>query len=361
MSAPLLRVDGLMKRFGGVTAVDGLDLRLERRHTLALLGPSGCGKTTFLRLIAGFETPDEGRVELGGRLLSGPSAFVAPEKRRVGMLFQDYALFPHLSVASNVGFGLRPGRDRRRRIEELLTLVGLSSLGKRMPHELSGGEQQRVALARTLAAEPDLLLLDEPFSNLDPGLRARVRLEVRQIIESLGITAIFVTHDQEEALSLAGEVAVMLAGRIRQTGRPADVYRHPNDRGVAEFLGDANFLPGEARNGYVECELGRVAATAPPGAVELMVRPEDLALSAEGGLPVEVVSHEYFGHDQMVTVRLESGRVLKVRLLLNGDFECGQRLGLRLAGDVVIFQAGNTEFGISSSADGLPALVPPLA
>ncbi len=333
-----LRCQGLTKRFGSIVAVDGADLSVEQGRTLALLGPSGCGKTTLLRLIAGFEVPDAGRIELGGRLLAAPQTFVPPEKRRVGMVFQDYALFPHLDVESNIAFGLRGGAGRRGRIAELLALVGLDGLGSRMPHELSGGQQQRVALARALAAKPDVVLLDEAFSNLDPALRAKVRTEVRQIIESLGTTAVFVTHDQEEALSLAEQVAVMLDGRILQVGRPEEVYRRPASRRVAQFLGDANFLPGELRDGHVECILGRIPVVSDvQGAVEVMIRPENLVLSGEAGQPSEVVSCDYYGHDQMVTVRLDGGTLVKVRLLPSRDLAPGQRLGLQLKGEVIVF------------------------
>jgi iron(III) transport system ATP-binding protein len=340
MSDAFLRCEGLTKRFGNVVAVDHASLEVERGHTLALLGASGCGKTTLLRLVAGFERPDAGIVELGGRMLNGFRTFVAPEKRRVGLVFQDFALFPHLSVASNVAFGMHGRSSRRARIEELLRLVGLEGLGGRMPHELSGGQQQRVALARSLAAEPDLILLDEPFSNLDTGLRQRVRAEVRQIIESLGTTTIFVTHDQEEALSLAERVAVIIDGRIEQVGRPGEVYRRPATRAVAEFLGDANFVPGESREGAVRTPIGVIAVPeSPSGAVEVMVRPEDLALSSEGGEPVEVVAHEYYGHDQMVTVRLASGALVKVREIAGHDFAPGQRLGLSVRGSAVVYPA----------------------
>ena len=338
MSDAFLRCEALRKRFGSVVAVDGASLEVARGSTMALLGASGCGKTTLLRLIAGFERPDAGIIELGGRRLNGPGVHVAPEKRRVGLVFQDYALFPHLSVASNVAFGMTGRGNRRARIEQLLSLVGLMGLGGRMPHELSGGQQQRVALARSLAAEPDVILLDEPFSNLDTGLRQRVREEVRQIIEALGTTAIFVTHDQEEALSLAGRVAVMIEGRIEQVGRPAEVSASPATRAVAEFLGDANFLRGDAHDGAVRTAVGVITAPeARSGAVEVMVRPEDLLLSSESGEPVEVVRQEYYGHDQMVTVRLANGALLKVREIAGQDFAPGQRLGLRVRGPAVVF------------------------
>jgi iron(III) transport system ATP-binding protein len=330
---------GLTKRFGRVVAVDGADLSVAQGGTLALLGPSGCGKTTLLRLVAGFESADAGEVELDGRVLMGPSIFVPPEKRRVGLVFQDFALFPHLDVGANVAFGMPSGVDKRDRVERMLVLVGLNGLTHRMPHELSGGQQQRVALARTLAAEPKLVLMDEPFSNLDPGLRARVRADVRKLVESLGMTTVFVTHDQEEALSIAARIAVMLDGRIVQSAAPADVYRHPASRAVAEFLGDANIIAGEARDGRIHCELGAVPASGgETGSVQVMIRPEDLALD-ENGRGAAVVESEYYGHDQMITVRLESGTLLRIRDLPGRRITPGDRVGVVLRGDVVTFPA----------------------
>jgi iron(III) transport system ATP-binding protein len=338
MNDAFLRCYGVVKRFGLVRAVDGVDFDVQRGQTMALLGASGSGKTTLLRLIAGFEVPDAGEITLRGRILSDRSTFVPPEKRRIGMVFQDYALFPHLDVAANVGFGVRGRGDRKRHVEELLSLVGLEGLGKRMPHELSGGQQQRVALARTLAAEPDLVLLDEPFSNLDPGMRARVRVEVRRILESLGTTAVFVTHDQEEALSIAERVAVMLEGRIVQVGRPADVYRVPASKAVAEFLGDANILAGEAAAGSVVTALGTAPAPGDhTGSVQVLIRPEDLALDADAGVTAVVIAREYYGHDQMITVQLAEGSVIKVRDLVGRDVSRGDRVGVTLRGEVVVF------------------------
>jgi iron(III) transport system ATP-binding protein len=341
MSEGYLRCRGVTKGFGQVTAVVGLDLDLARGQVLALLGPSGCGKTTLLRLIAGFERPDVGSIELGGRLLATHRESLAPEKRRVGLVFQDYALFPHLSVERNIGFGVPGGVDRRTRVAEMLELVGLSGLGKRMPHELSGGQQQRVALARSLAAQPELVLLDEPFSNLDPAMRVRVRSEVWQILKSLGTTAIIVTHDQEEALSLPGEVAVMLDGRIRQTGSAADIYRRPVDRQVAAFVGDANFLSGTASGSTAECELGVVATSAPAeGKVELMLRPEDLVLCREGGgVRVRVTGTEYYGHDQVIIARLPSEVEIRVRVVQGARLLPGDEIGVRPAGEAIAYPA----------------------
>jgi iron(III) transport system ATP-binding protein len=333
-----LRCRSVTKTFERVRALDGFDIELKRGRVLALLGPSGCGKTTALRIIAGLESPDSGTVEVGGRLVASPGVNVPPEKRRAGLVFQDYALFPHLDVAANVAFGLPKGVDRRRRVAELLSLVGLQGLEARLPHELSGGQQQRVALARALGSEPALILLDEPFSNLDPSIRARVREEVKQLIHSIGITAVFVTHDQEEALSVAEEVAVMMEGRVLQTGTPTEVYTHPLSRAVGEFVGNANFLRGKMGDSVVECELGQLKVDAAfEGPVDVMIRAESLGISEERGAPAEVVNVEYFGHDQMIEVRLESGTLLHIRLLAAPQLPLGQRVGVIVKGDVSVF------------------------
>ena len=339
MNQSLLSCRFVYKRFGRVRAVEGAELEVEEGHVMALLGPSGCGKTTLLRIIAGFETPDAGEVELAGRLLNGPRVFVPPEKRHVAMVFQDFALFPHMNVAANVAFGLPRGVDRRQRTGELLDLVGLNGLESRMPHQLSGGQQQRVALARALASEPKLILLDEPFSNLDPSIRARVRGEVKQLIQHIGITAVFVTHDQEEALSLAEQVAVMIDGRVRQVGAPEEVYTRPTDRAVGEFVGGANFIRGEVRDSVVRCELGILPVAASfEGPAEVMLRAESLAVS-EDGAEAEVTAVEYYGHDQMLTVRTGQGSLLRVRLLAATPFQAGQRVGLEVRGEVYAFPA----------------------
>jgi iron(III) transport system ATP-binding protein len=248
---------GLSKKFGHTQAVTSVSFSLTRGRFLALLGPSGCGKTTTLRLLAGFEPPDSGTISIGDQRVFGPDVFVPPEKRSVGMVFQEYALFPHLSVTDNVAYGLPRNTNKKRRVAEVLELVGLSGMGHRMPYELSGGQQQRVALARALAPNPQLILLDEPFSNLDSGLRNQLRAEVRRILRQAGATVIFVTHDQEEAFSLADEVAVMMDGGIVQSGSPRDLYRHPINRDIAAFLGHSNFLPGTLINGTIICEVGQ--------------------------------------------------------------------------------------------------------
>jgi iron(III) transport system ATP-binding protein len=311
---------------------------------LALLGPSGCGKTTNLRLLAGFEPVDDGTIEIGGKTVNGPGVFVPPEKRSVGMVFQEYALFPHLNVANNVAFGLAKGDNKKERVEAALSLVGLPDIQKRMPYELSGGQQQRVALARALAPRPKLVLLDEPFSNLDAGLRTQLRAEVRQILRQAQATAIFVTHDQEEALSLTDEVAVMIDGRIVQSDAPQTLYRRPVSKQVATFLGNANFLPGQTEgNGQVSCELGTLPAVSHrhSGPVEVMLRPEDLKARPSESGTAEIIEREYFGHDQLVRVRLvDSGTELQSRLLgSEGDFYPGQRVELSVRDAVVVYPA----------------------
>ncbi|MGK2938026.1 MAG: ABC transporter ATP-binding protein [Solirubrobacteraceae bacterium] len=337
-----ISITGLHKAFGAARAVDGVDLEVPEGEICALLGPSGCGKTTMLRLLAGFETPDAGTIRVGDRLVAGDGAMLAPEKRGIGMVFQDYALFPHLSVAENVGFGLGRG-ERGARVDELLELVGLTGLGDRHPHALSGGQQQRVALARAIAATPALVLLDEPFSGLDAALRASVRGEVRSILERAGVTALFVTHDQEEALSLADTVAVMHAGRVEQIGTPEEVYGRPATRWVATFLGEADVLPGEALDGHVDFELGRLPVDPGfRGAADVLVRPEavSLSLGSRGsGRRVEgrVVQREYFGHDQLVHVELPSGRRIRSRSLSHPVWHEGDRVHVAIDGPLNVF------------------------
>jgi iron(III) transport system ATP-binding protein len=285
-SPPLaLRTLSLTKRFGDVVAVDDVTLELRGGEFLGVLGPSGCGKTTLLRLVAGFERPDAGGIEIDGRVVAGPRRHLPPEGRRIGMVFQESALFPHLDVAANIGFGL-PRRGRETRVAELVALVGLAGLQQRMPHELSGGQQQRVALARALAPDPALILFDEPFSSLDATLRSQLRGEVRDILRAAGATTLFVTHDQSEALEISDRVAVMRAGRIEQISTPDELYLRPVNRFVAGFVGEANLLPGEVRHGEVQTLVGRFRAgtdaLADGARAEVLLRPEQLHM-----LPVE--------------------------------------------------------------------------
>jgi iron(III) transport system ATP-binding protein len=300
-------VHDVSKRYGAVQAVDRADVCVERGEFLALLGPSGCGKTTLLRLIAGFETPDAGEVCFEGAVVN----HLAPEKRRVGMVFQDYALFPHLTVAENVGFGV-PRALRRERLAELLELVGLRGLEARYPHELSGGQQQRVALARALAPNPDLVLLDEPWSNIDPLLRGSMRDELAAILREIGVTVILVTHDREEAFSLADRIAVMRAGTVVQTASPEELYLLPLDRWTAEFVGAGNFVPGRIEGELVETRLGRFPVANRNGAVdvEVLIRPELLVLEPDASGGGEVVGREFRGHDVFYRVRLDDGTTI---------------------------------------------------
>ncbi len=341
MSAVACR--GLVKAFGAVRAVDGVDLDVPQGRVCALVGPSGCGKTTVLRLIAGFERPDAGEVRVGERVLAGAETTVGPEHRQVGMVFQDYALFPHLTVAGNVAYGLGRRARRGRRVDELLELVGLGGLGERRPHELSGGQQQRVALARALAPAPEVVLLDEPFSGLDAALRVQVRAEVRAILLSAGVTALFVTHDQEEALSLADTVAVMREGRIEQVGTPEEVYGRPATRWVAGFLGEADVLPATVGDGWVDCELAQLPLDPGfRGPADVIVRPESVALSLGGRSRVQgrVVAREFFGHDQLVHVELPSGLRVRSRSLSHPVWHPGDRVAVQVEGPVNVFAKG---------------------
>lgn len=321
-----IRARGLTKAFGDVVALDNFSLDVWEGSLLTLLGPSGCGKTTALRVLAGFEQA-AGSVEIRGRPVLAPDVFVPPEKRRVGMVFQDYALFPHMSVAANVAYGLDRGADKKR-ASDVLDLVGLTALADRMPNELSGGQQQRVALARAIAPEPDVILLDEPFSNLDAALRDRVRREMKAILAEAGTTAVLVTHDQEEALATSDLVAVMYRGRVVQVDSPAELYTRPSDPWIAEFLGDADVFTATGHRGYVDTSVGRYK-TSHKGPVVVVVRPEDVQLSI-GETPNGVVAHsEFFGHDQLVTVVLESGRRMRSRIGPRPQFSPGDRVKVR--------------------------------
>jgi iron(III) transport system ATP-binding protein len=333
MTAPI-RLRGVSKSFGATHAVREVTLDIERGELMAVLGPSGCGKTTLLRLIAGFEVPDGGCVNVGDDVVAGPGRLVPPERRRVGMVFQDYALFPHLSVEANVAFGLsrRPREQREALTRATLELVGLQHKARRHPAELSGGELQRVALARALAPEPELVLLDEPFSSLDATLRADLRREVELILRDAEATALLVTHDQEEALSLADRLAVMREGRIVQVGPPEEVYGRPASRWAAQFVGEVNVLAGVARGDGVETELGRFDLRTPAsGMVHVAVRPEQFELSARHDGNAEIVAREFRGHDVLYRLRHEGGRTVLVQLPSLELYEVGARVFVRPA------------------------------
>jgi iron(III) transport system ATP-binding protein len=342
-TATALRIAGLAKRYGAVEAVAGLDLEVDRGSLCALLGPSGCGKTTTLRLIAGLERPDRGQISIGEQVVCGGGAFVPPEKRRIGMVFQDYALFPHLDVAGNVAYGLGRGGDRER-VGEVLELVGLGGLGGRPVHELSGGQQQRVALARALAPTPELVLLDEPFSNLDAGLRERLRDEVADILREAGVTALFVTHDQAEALSIAETVGVMRDGRLEQVGTPEEIYSRPASRWLASFVGEIEVVPGRAEDGRVNFELGSLPAEGGvEGDVDVLIRPESVAIGISGpqnAAEAEVVGRRFYGHDQLVELRLASGRMVRSRRLGFPSWHPGDRVRVWVDGPADVLPRG---------------------
>jgi iron(III) transport system ATP-binding protein len=314
MPETAVRCHNLQKAFGEQSVLEHVTFTIATGQILALLGPSGCGKTTTLRLIAGFERLDSGWIEIAGQLVADERTFVAPEKRRVGMVFQDYAIFPHLSVASNIAFGLGRRRDSDERVEAMLELVGLAGLGDQMPHELSGGQQQRVALARALVMEPAVLLMDEPFSNLDSSLRIQVRAEVRDLLKAGGATALFVTHDQEEALFIGDRVGVMNAGRLEQLGTPEEIYHRPRTRFVAEFIGRSDFVAGCVTDAGVETPLGLVAqaVNAPAGSpVEIAVRPDDVLLTVAGDEGNgRILSRHFVGIANVYEVALADGTVL---------------------------------------------------
>ena len=313
MATPVV-VAGVSASYGAVEVLHDVSLDLAPGSVTALLGPSGCGKTTLLRVVAGLERPDAGTVTIGDRVVCGGGAWVPPEQRHVGLVFQDWALFPHMTVASNVGYGVpRRAPDRSGRIAEALALVGLTGLDDRMPSTLSGGQQLRVALARALAPRPSVLLLDEPFSNLDTALRIQVRAEVHALLEELDVTAVFVTHDQDEAFVLGDVVAVMAEGRIVQAAPPAELYARPVSPWVARFVGDADLVPGEASGDRADTPIGPVPlAEGATGPVQVLIRPEQLALSAEAASPLLVESVEFRGRDSLVVVRVGDQR-LRVR------------------------------------------------
>jgi iron(III) transport system ATP-binding protein len=295
-----LHLTGVSKRYGPVVALDGIEMQVAAGSRTAIVGPSGCGKTTLLRLIAGFEAPDAGRIEMAGETLADGARAVPAHRRGIGVVAQDGALFPHLSIADNIGFGIgkhEAGRDGH--IAELAAMVGLTeAILRRRPHELSGGQQQRVALARALARKPRLMLLDEPFSALDTGLRASMRKAVADVLQAAGITTILVTHDQVEALSFADQVAVMRDGRFSQVGSPRDLYLKPVDPMVASFLGDAIVLPASIADGFADCRIGRIPVDAPSfhGEGEIMLRPEQILLQeAAIGAHGDIVEVDFGG------------------------------------------------------------------
>lgn len=337
----LVEIRQIEIRYGQETAVRGVDLDIQAECLTALVGPSGCGKTSLLRAIAGFETPVAGTITVDGEVMVGEGVWIPPEKRRIGMVFQQGALFPHMTVWQNVVYGLAGMDSAAEAARAALELVGMERWRDRYPDELSGGQQQRVALARALAPRPRLILLDEPFASLDAALRQHLRQELCSILEDARITSLMVTHDQEEALSVARRVVVMKDGQILQCGSPAEVYLRPVSLGAARIIGDAQLIAGEVCEGRahtalgsVDCQAGDSKIDIEDGRVWVLVRPEDLVFnppdSSTGGRG-EVVRQHFFGHDLLDEVRLEDGSSLKVRVLSSDSVAPGEkvRVGLR--------------------------------
>lgn len=350
----ILKLEGITKQFehSPCPAVANVTFSLQQGELLGLLGPSGCGKTTLLRIIAGFEHPQSGIVELAGRLVAGCGSWVPPEHRDTGMVFQDYALFPHLTVAKNVAFGLKKSRFLvKQTIKESLALVGLSGRELRYPHELSGGQQQRVALARALAPRPALILLDEPLSNLDVQVRLRLRHEVRSILKQTGTSAIFVTHDQEEALSICDKVGVMNGGRLEQFGTPEEIYTHPATRFVAEFVTQANFLLARRRDHHWETEVGSFevrhvdsrlnlnSETQPSlyDVGEIMLREENLILQPDDQAKIVICDRHFLGREYRYCLETSSGKKLHARTKLSTQLPVGTRVSVSATNPLQIF------------------------
>ncbi|MEM8620460.1 MAG: ABC transporter ATP-binding protein [Actinomycetota bacterium] len=349
-SPPAIAAEHVVKRFGSTVAVDDASVDVADGEIVAVLGPSGSGKTTMLRVVAGFEQPDGGEVWIGGRQVAGDGAWVEPDQRRVGMVFQDGALFPHLTVSENIEFG-KPSAGVASRC---LDLVGLSDRAGAHPHELSGGERQRIALARALAIEPDVVLLDEPFASLDAALRVSLRTDVAEILRSAGTSALLVTHDQDEAFAVADRIVVMHDGTVEQTGAPEEIYDTPATRWVAEFLGAANVVPGDLSEGFVDCELGRLPARVRHRSdllsgtrrVDVIVRPEAIVATAEASdvdgipsCPARVVSRSFQGGDVLLGVQLPSGARLEARMHGRERWANGDDVHVRVAGDVAVVSA----------------------
>lgn len=345
----LLEIEGLHCRYADQDVVADLSLNISPGMLSCLLGPSGCGKTTVLRAIAGFESIKQGEIRLNGQIVSSPGYTLPPERRGLGMVFQDYALFPHLSVANNIDFGLqRISRfERRRKVEQMLELVGLEGYGQRFSHELSGGQQQRVAVARAMAPEPPLLLLDEPFSNLDVELRERLAADVRDILKARGTAAIFVTHDQHEAFVMGEQVGVMQAGKILQWDSPFNLYHEPADRFVADFIGEGRFLKGRlSAPDRVETPLGEIQGNRAYGwprgaAVEVLLRPDDITLAPGAGLECRIIERAFRGAQTLYTLALPEGGELLSLLPSHNDYRVGERTGVKIQVEhLILFRQG---------------------
>ncbi len=351
MNTALLQLKNVQQAYGKQVVIHDLSLMLEKGNIGCLLGPSGCGKTTALRCIAGFEPISAGEILLNGVCVSRVDLFLPPEQRRIGMVFQDYALFPHLDVAANIGFGLHrlTRSEYARRVSELLNIVQLAGVSKKYPHELSGGQQQRVALARALAPRPDLLLLDEPFSNLDVSLRERLSMEVREILKDQGITAILVTHDQAEAFAIADEIGVMCQGEIQQWDTAFNLYHRPTNRFVANFVGQGMFLSGKVINAQqVEVELGVLNGEIPQQCksdcdqcgkgcmVDVLLRPDDIVHDDSSPLQATIIHKAFRGAEILYTLCLASGAKVLSLVPSHHNHVIGEKIGIKLEADHVV-------------------------
>ncbi len=366
MERRAVELRGVWKRYATKArwAVQDVTLEIRAGELLVILGPSGSGKTTTLRLIAGLERPDAGTIAIAGRIVADAQRFVPPEERGVGLVFQDYALFPHLTVEENVAFGLRrlPRAERRERVAMLLRLLGLEGLAERYPHELSGGQQQRVAIARALAPQPSVLLLDEPFANLDAGLRAVMREELRRLLREFDVTVVLVTHDRDEALALADRVAVMLEGTVVQVDTPERIYHEPRTRAVAQLVGQANFVPGRVIGRIGESDLGTFTLEGvpqPAEQVDLLVRPRDVVLEPhQQGLGV-VVDRRFCGAEVLYRVLLPCGITLETSQPPSVDVGIGERVIVRASRGHLLAFAGVERVGrvalLGGAGDAAPA------
>lgn len=351
-----IEIRNISKRFGNFVALDNINLDIPTGELVALLGPSGCGKTTLLRCIAGFEPVRAGSILIDGHEVSRPGFQLPPEQRRIGMVFQDYALFPHLSIGDNIAFGLRQqsfaknSEARHLRVKAMLELVGLSGKEHKFPHELSGGQQQRVALARALAPSPELVLLDEPFSNLDVDLRERLSIEVREILKACGTTAVLVTHDQREAFTMADEIGVLNGGKLQQWDVPYNLYHRPINRFVADFVGEGVFVPGEVRseksievelgllkaNTPIECDAGGCGVCGRSCRLDVLLRPDDIVHDDGSAIQAEVTHKAFRGAEILYTLKLSSGARVLSLVPSHHNHAIGEKIGIRLDVDHVI-------------------------
>ena len=340
MQKEILSLQNVTKTFAEskIPAVNNVSFTLQEGDILALVGPSGCGKTTLLRIIGGFEFPQTGKVQIGQQKVCSPTDWVQPEKRDIGIVFQDYALFPHLTVAENVAFGLKSNKNQvKQRVSEVLELVSLETLAKRYPYELSGGQQQRVALARALAPKPKLMLLDEPLSNLDIHIRLQLREEIRDILKLAGTSAVFITHDQEEALAIADVVGVMRQGHLEQIGTPEEIYSYPASRFVAEFVTQANFLPARRQGNDWQTEIGcfEIEENHSQNKGEIMIRQEDCILKPDTDSQVKITKRRFLGREYRYCLETPSGREIHARTMTDTIIPEGTFVKISIADDAV--------------------------